>query len=43
MDRRRGRRRQATAVEPATAEPSFGEMDGVVSFAERAARRFPAQ
>lgn len=43
MDRRRGRRRQATAFEPATAEASFGEMDGVVSFAERAARRFPAR
>lgn len=36
MDRRRGRRRQATAFEPTT-----DEAVGVVSFAKRAARRFP--
>ena len=35
-DRRRGRRRRATAFEPATAQAA-------VSFAERAARRFPVR
>lgn len=40
MDRRRGRRRQAVAFQPAAAEPETGV---VLSFAERAARRFPVR
>ncbi|MET3666372.1 VanZ family protein [Caulobacter sp. 1776] len=43
MDRRRGRRRQATAFEPAAMEVSMKETGAVVSFAERAAHRFPAR
>ena len=40
-DRRRGRRRQAVAFEPIASQPAPVETAVVLSFAERAARRFP--
>ena len=43
MDRRRARRRQAVAFQPAPAEPASLETAVVLSFAERAARRFPSR
>ncbi|HWT51038.1 MAG TPA: VanZ family protein, partial [Caulobacter sp.] len=43
MDRRRARRRQAVAFRPSLAPPVMVETGVVLSFAERAARRFPVR
>lgn len=43
MDRRRARRRQAVAFRPAPAPSATLETGVVLSFAERAARRFPVR
>lgn len=43
MDRRRARRRQAVAFRPSPAESATLETGVVLSFAERAARRFPVR